>query len=108
MSDDFVIEKTVIADPRDDASFLLVSTVRLFNRDDGLLPLYESLLGNSHPYETMVFKCNADGEVSSWAEQYAKRYLYEEEAAEGHDKVVLGVEDGTVKFYGEAVAQEIY
>ena len=39
-------------------------------------------------YETMVFECDEEGEVTNWAEVDISRYHTEEEAREGHATMV--------------------
>ena len=41
-----------------------------------------------HGWETMVFPCNADGEVTDWGDLDVERYDSEEEARVGHDEMV--------------------
>ncbi len=41
--------------------------------------------GLSAPYETMVFACDAEGEVTNWSELYCDTYDSEEEARKGHE-----------------------
>jgi hypothetical protein len=40
-------------------------------------------------YETMVFHCNAAGEVTDWIELYCNRYSFLQDAHEGHEATVL-------------------
>lgn len=39
-------------------------------------------------YETMVFPCDARGNVIDWSEDYCDRYKTEEQALEGHASTV--------------------
>ena len=39
-------------------------------------------------YETMVFKCDKDGDVEDWGELDKENYETEEEAKKGHKKMV--------------------
>lgn len=41
-----------------------------------------------HGWETMVFPCDATGEVSDWLELDAERYSGRGEAEEGHGEVI--------------------
>jgi hypothetical protein len=45
--------------------------------------------GSSMEYETMVFHCNAAGEVTDWIELYCNRYSFLQDAIEGHEATVL-------------------
>jgi hypothetical protein len=57
----------------------LVSTVEI-----------ETIWGSSRmEYETMVFHCNAAGEVTDWIELYCNRYSFLQDAIEGHEATVL-------------------
>jgi len=57
----------------------LVSTVEI-----------ETIWGSSRmEYETMVFHCNASGEVTDWMELYCDRYSNLQTAIEGHEATVL-------------------
>lgn len=74
-----------------------VSTVRL---DDPFVGAIDRLIGGalvddgradlSTPgnYETMVFACDEDGEVTSWTELDFARYSSREDAARGHEEIV--------------------
>lgn len=37
-----------------------------------------------HGFETMIFRCNADGKVTDWGELFADRYDTIDEATTGH------------------------
>ncbi len=39
-------------------------------------------------YETMVFKCDAEGKVTNWSESDFERYEDEDSAIEGHNLLV--------------------
>lgn len=39
-------------------------------------------------FETMVFKCGADGKVADWSELDSDRYTTEEDALAGHARLV--------------------
>ena len=41
-----------------------------------------------HDWETMVFECDAEGNVEDWGELDCERYDSQEEAKEGHNKMV--------------------
>lgn len=57
----------------------LVSTVEI-----------ETIWGSSRmEYETMVFHCNASGEVTDRMELYCNRYSFLQDAHEGHEATVL-------------------
>lgn len=56
---------------------VVVSTVRL--------PI--DFLG--YHYETMVFACDRDANISSWSDLDIKRYNNEEEAIKGHESMCI-------------------
>ncbi len=62
----------------------LVSTV--------LLPVVVRLFDGfswTGPYETMVFPCDAEGNVTNWGgEEYCERYFSPEDAELGHEKTL--------------------
>jgi hypothetical protein len=41
-----------------------------------------------HGWETMVFQCDAQGEVLDWLDMEADRYVEESEAQDGHASMV--------------------
>jgi hypothetical protein len=74
-----------------------VSTVVL---DNSLVSMIDGIVGGilvdqgradlSTPgtFETMVFACDEDGEVTSWRELDFARYSTREDAAKGHEEIV--------------------
>lgn len=85
-----ILERTVIGHK-------VVSTIK---RDEELKAMDEVLgffdellperanLSEDGDYETMVFHCDSDGEVTYWTELDFARYNSEEEAKEGHRLLV--------------------
>lgn len=79
------VEQTQVGD-------LYVSTV--------LLGLDHSFMSDRPPviFETMVFPCNTDGEITDWHEVDCRRYSTVEAAREGHWEMVERVKAGTVGY----------
>lgn len=70
----------------------VVSTVRL--------AVDHGFGGTPKWYETMVFP-QKDGEVARFTDLYCNRYTTEEEAQEGHSRVVSELAAGTLELYGD-------
>ena len=49
------------------------------------------------PFETMVFECNRDWQVTSFLDLYCERYKTFQEAVEGHEMICCQLEDGELE-----------
>lgn len=46
-----------------------------------------------HGYETMVFSCDSEGNVTDWSDLYAKRYATRAEMVLGHKKTIANLSE---------------
>lgn len=44
-----------------------------------------------HGYETMIFACDANGNVTDWSDLYCDRYLSEREMVAAHKAIVADI-----------------
>lgn len=70
-----------------DGRFYVVSTVLLKN--------LHAWLSTPRPYETMVFRSTADGQITDWDDLYARNYNSAEEATVGHETTVKNFQENT-------------
>lgn len=61
--------------------------------------------GHYEEIETMIFECDADGNVENWSELYCQRYFSDEEAIEGHALILQKVRNGQLAL-GEGSSDE--
>jgi len=54
-----------------------------------------------HGFETMIFRCDADGKVTDWGDLFSERYGTIEEATEGHKTACDSFQPPTEDAYGE-------
>lgn len=50
-----------------------------------------------HGYETMVFACDGDGNVTSWRDLYVEWYSNEVGMSMGHTRIVNALKDGKLE-----------
>ena len=61
--------------------------------EDGKLFYVDSAITFDNGFETMVFPCDKDGQVTSWFELYVEHYKSEEEMEQRHKYICRNLEE---------------
>lgn len=79
----------------------IVSTVALAEPTARIIDMFLNPERLSDTFETMVFRADAEGKVSDFADHYRCGYAEITEARIGHELAVISLNDGSLKLYGD-------